>query len=82
MQIMEGDLIRTIDEQGRWFGHYHTAGNPGRQDLDDAQEIYYPPVMEAILRSGYTGFVGHEFRPKGDPVGALRNAFRVCDVGR
>jgi len=82
MQIMEGDLIRTIDEQGRWFGHYHTAGNPGRQDLDDAQEIYYPPVMEAILRSGYTGFVGHEFHPKGDPVGALRNAFRVCDVGR
>ncbi len=82
MQIMEGDLIRTIEDHGAWFGHYHTAGNPGRQDLDTAQEIYYPPVMEAIVRSGFEGFVGHEFRPKADPVEALRAAFATCDVGR
>jgi hydroxypyruvate isomerase len=81
MQIMEGDLIRTIDTYGQWFGHYHTAGNPGRQDLDLEQEIYYPPVMAAIQRSDYEGFVGHEFRPKADPVEALRAAFNLCDVG-
>jgi hydroxypyruvate isomerase len=80
MQIMEGDLIRTIDTYGEWFGHYHTAGNPGRQDLDLEQEIYYPPVMAAIQRSGYDGFVGHEFRPKADPVTALRAAYDTCHI--
>jgi hydroxypyruvate isomerase len=80
MQIMEGDLIRTIRANSAFLGHYHTAGNPGRRDLDEAQEIYYPPVMRAIAESGYELFVGHEFSPKGDPVEALRSAFRVCDV--
>lgn len=80
MQIMEGDLIRTIDDHGRWFAHYHTAGNPGRHDLDEDQEIYYPPVMQAIVRSGYEGYVGHEFGPKGDPIDALRATYAICDV--
>jgi len=79
MQIMEGDLVRSIDDCGNWFGHYHTAGNPGRKDLDQEQEIHYPAVMKAIVESGYEGYVGHEFTPKGQPLAALEEAFRVCD---
>lgn len=78
MQIMEGDLVRTIQAGFPEFGHYHTAGNPGRQDLDQSQEIYYPPVFQAIAATGYTGFVGHEFFPKGDPVLALQAAYDLC----
>lgn len=81
MQIMEGDLIRTIRESIDYIGHFHTAGNPGRNDLDDEQEINYRAVMRAIAATGYDGYVGHEFKPKGDPVAALRQAFEVCDVG-
>lgn len=80
MQIMEGDLIRTIQDHGTHFGHYHTAGNPGREDLDEAQEINYPAVMQAIARTDYDLYVGHEFRPKGDVLPALRQAFETCDV--
>jgi hydroxypyruvate isomerase len=80
MQIMEGDLIRTIQDHGEWIAHYHTAGNPGRNDLDDEQEISYPPVMRAIAATGYTGFVGHEYSPKGDPIASMRQAFETCDV--
>jgi hydroxypyruvate isomerase len=80
MQIMEGDLIRNIRDFGTYFGHYHTAGNPGRRDMDETQEIYYPAVMRAIAESGYNLFVGHEFIPKGNPIEALRAAFRTCDV--
>ena len=80
MQIMEGDLIRTIRQNIQHIGHFHTAGNPGRRDLDEEQEIYYPAVMRAIAESGYTGFVGHEFVPKGDPFEAMRKAFQICDV--
>ena len=80
MQIMEGDLVRAIRENNVWFGHYHTAGNPGRKDLGDSQEIHYPAVMTEIAETGYDGFVGHEFTPKGDPLEALRHAFRTCDV--
>jgi hydroxypyruvate isomerase len=81
MQIMEGDLIRTIGDNIAHLGHFHTAGNPGRRDLDETQEIYYPAVMRAIAQSGFDLLVGHEFSPKGDPIDALRSAFRVCDVG-
>lgn len=81
MQIMEGDIIRTIGEHHAHFLHYHTAGVPGRHDLDDAQEIAYPPIMRAIAGTGYAGYVGHEFIPKGDPVAALVAAHRLCDVG-
>ncbi len=81
MQIMEGDIIRTIREVAApWIGHVHTAGNPGRRDLDDAQELWYPPIMRTLQEIGYTGFVGQEFIPKGDPVAALRAAYRLCEV--
>lgn len=80
MQVMEGDIIRTIQQHHAWFGHYHTAGNPGRHDLDDAQELQYPAIMRTVAATGYTGFVGQEFLPKGEPVAALRHAFALCNV--
>ncbi len=80
MQIMEGDLIRTIQQHHKHFSHYHTAGNPGRHDLDDTQEIYYPPIVSAILKTGYTGFLGQEFTPKGEPVAAMKAAYDLCNV--
>ncbi len=80
MQIMEGDVIRTIREYHPYFRHYHTAGNPGRNDMDEGQELYYPAIMRAILATGYDGFVGHEFIPKGDPIAALRQAYELCNV--
>lgn len=81
MQIMEGDIIRTIQTHHGHFAHYHTAGNPGRHDLDSEQELYYPPIMSAIAATGFDGFIGQEFRPKGDIIAALRHAFTVCTVG-
>jgi hydroxypyruvate isomerase len=80
MQIMEGDIIRTIQDQNAHFGHYHTAGNPGRHEIDDSQELNYPPIMKAILNTGYEGYVAQEFIPTGDPVAALKAAFEICDV--
>ena len=80
MQIMEGDIIRNIRDNHQYIGHYHTAGNPGRNDLDDQQEIYYPPIFQAIADTGYDGFVGHEFTPKGDWKAALRQADSLCQV--
>ena len=80
MQIMEGDLIRTIQNNHQHFAHYHTAGNPGRHDLDQQQEIYYPAVARAIADTGYNGWLGHEFSPKGDAVAALKQAYEQCDV--
>jgi hydroxypyruvate isomerase len=77
MQIMECDLIRTIRAAYPWIGHYHTAGNPGRHDLDATQEIYYPAVWQAIAATGYTGYVAHEFIPTGEPLAALRAAFEL-----
>lgn len=81
MQIMEGDLIRTIKDNIQYIGHFHTAGNPGRRDMDDQQEIYYPAVMRAIAETGYDLYVGHEFVPKGDPIAAMKTAYELCDVG-
>ncbi len=80
MQIMEGDLIRTIQESIDYIGHFHTAGNPDRKDLDDEQEIYYPPVMRAIAETDYDLYIGHEFVPKGDPLAAMQAAFDTCNV--
>ena len=80
MQIMEGDLIRNITTYIHHIGHFHTAGNPGRRDLDDSQEINYRAVMQAIADTDYDGFVGHEYSPKEDEVASLRQAFAVCDV--
>ena len=76
MQIMEGDVIRTIQAVHPLIGLYHTAGNPGRNDLDDAQELNYPAIFKAIKETGYSGYIAHEFIPKGDPVAALDAVFR------
>ncbi len=81
VQIMNGDVIRRIRQYHPFIGHYHTAGNPGRGELDDKQEINYPPIMQAILETGYTGFVAQEFIPTWkDPMAALKHAIGVCDV--
>jgi hydroxypyruvate isomerase len=78
MQIMDGDLIRTIRENIQWIGHFHTAGVPGRNDLDDSQEINYRAVCRAINAAGYDLYLGHEFRPKGEVFAALVEAYRIC----
>lgn len=80
MQIMEGDIIRTIRESSKYIGHYHTGGNPGRNEIDETQEIYYPAIMKAIVDTGYKGYVAQEFIPKRDPLTSLREAVMVCDV--
>lgn len=80
MQIMEGDSIRAIQRTVGHVGHFHTAGNPGRQDLDDDQEMNYTGICRAIAASGYDLYVGHEFRPKGDALAALRHAYAVCSA--
>jgi hydroxypyruvate isomerase len=81
MQIMEGDLIATIKENIEYIAHFHTGGVPGRGEIDETQEIYYPAVMRAIAESGYQGFVGQEFVPKRpDQLGSLRQAIQICDV--
>ncbi|HPC93623.1 MAG TPA: TIM barrel protein [Sedimentisphaerales bacterium] len=79
-QIMEGDIIRTIRENKDYIGHYHTGGNPGRNEIDETQELYYPAIMRAIAETGFDGYVAHEFVPKGDPLAALTYATRICDV--
>jgi hydroxypyruvate isomerase len=81
MQIMEGDIIRTIRQNIRWIGHFHTAGNPGRNDMDDTQELNYAGICRAIADTSYPYYVGHEFVPKGDLIEALRAAFALCDQG-
>ena len=80
MQIMEGDVIRTIRDYSDYFGHYHTAGNPGRNEIDDTQELYYPAIMRAIVETGYEGLVAQEFVPLRDPMTSLREAIETCDV--
>lgn len=79
-QIMEGDIIRTIRTYKDYIGHYHTGGNPGRNEIDETQELYYPAIMRAVTDSGFKGFVAHEFVPKGDPLTGLTNAVRICDI--
>jgi hydroxypyruvate isomerase len=82
MQIMEGDVIRTINENHKYIGHYHTAGNPGRNEFEsgDQQELNYPPIMRAIAATGFKGFVAQEFIPKRDPLTSLRAAVKLCTV--
>ncbi len=81
MQIMEGDIIRTIQDNHEYFAHYHTAGVPGRNEIDDTQELYYPAIVKAILATGYTGYLGQEFMPKkADKLGSLRESVLLCDV--
>ncbi|HET6386137.1 MAG TPA: TIM barrel protein [Armatimonadota bacterium] len=80
MQIMEGDLMRTIRNNIDYIGHFHTAGNPGRHDMDHTQEINYPAVMKAITETDYNLFVGHEFVPSGDVFAAIKAAYDTCNV--
>jgi hydroxypyruvate isomerase len=81
MQIMEGDLCDTIRENHAYIGHYHTGGVPGRNEIDDTQEIHYPAVMKAIVATRYKGFVGQEFVPRrSDALASLRQAVQICDV--
>ena len=81
MQIMQGDVIRTLRKMIGHVGHIHTAGNPGRNEIDDTQELNYRGICRAIAATAYGGYVGHEFLPVGDPIEALHQAFRTCDQG-
>jgi hydroxypyruvate isomerase len=81
MQISEGDIINTIAKHHDYFGHYHTAGVPGRHEIDESQELYYPAIMKAIVATGYKGYVAQEFIPTAsDKLGALKKAVTICDV--
>jgi hydroxypyruvate isomerase len=80
MQIMEGDVIRTIQAHHAFIGHYHTGGNPGRAEIDDTQELNYRAIVRAIQATGYRGFIGQEFIPKCDPLQSLRGAIELCTV--
>jgi hydroxypyruvate isomerase len=80
MQIMEGDVIRTIQESKEYIGHYHTGGNPGRHEIDDTQELNYAAIVQGILDTGYEGFLAQEFIPARDPLESLAQGFRICDV--
>jgi hydroxypyruvate isomerase len=80
MAVMGEDVIAMIREHHFWFAHYHTAGVPGRHEIDGTQTLDYPAIMRAIQATGYTGFVGHEFLPTRDPLTSLREAVRICTV--
>lgn len=81
MQIMEGDVIRTINKYHDYFGHYHTGGNPGRHEIDETQELYYPAIMKAILETGFKGHVAQEFVPTWEnKIEALEQGITICDV--
>ncbi len=81
MQIMEGDVIATIEKYQDYIAHYHTGGVPGRNEIDDTQELYYPAIMKAIVETGYQGYVGQEFIPAADDkLASLASGVRICDV--
>lgn len=81
VQVMHGDVIRRLRDLQAWIGHYHTAGNPGRLEIDENQEINYPPIMRAILETGFDGYVAQEFIPTwDDPAKSLEHAIGICDV--
>lgn len=83
MQIMEGDVIRTIRDNIDYYGHFHTAGVPGRNEIDESQELFYPAIMEAIVEAGFKGYVAQEFIPKDrteEGLKSLEDAVRRCDI--
>jgi hydroxypyruvate isomerase len=80
MQIMEGDVISTIKENHQYIAHYHTGGVPGRAEIDTTQELNYPAICKAIIDTGYTGYLAHEFIPRREPITSLREAAALCDV--
>ena len=84
MQVNEGDVIQTIKDNHQYFGHYHTAGVPGRNEINETQELYYPAIMKAIAATGYKGYVAQEFIATGktneEKVAALKDAIMRCDI--
>jgi hydroxypyruvate isomerase len=80
MQIMEGDVIASIQENIDYIAHFHTGGVPGRNEIDDSQELNYTRICQAIVDTGYTGYLAQEFIPKKDPMTSLRQAAHICDV--
>jgi hydroxypyruvate isomerase len=80
MQIMEGDVIRTIRENIQYIGHFHTAGNPGRHEFDETQELNYPPICRAIADLGFQGYLTHEYTPTREPLETLDRMMRLCQV--
>jgi hydroxypyruvate isomerase len=81
MQIMEGDVIATIRQHHKWISHFHTGGVPGRNEIDESQELHYPAIMKGILSTGYQGYVGQEFIPKrSDQLASLRQGVTICTV--
>jgi len=80
MQIMEGDVIATIKKSAPYIAHYHTGGVPGRHEIDETQEVFYPAIIRAIAETGYKGFVAQEFIPKKDPLTSLKQGVTICDV--
>jgi hydroxypyruvate isomerase len=80
MQIMEGDVIATLKKSAPYIAHYHTGGVPGRNEIDETQELFYPAIMKAIVGTGFKGFVAQEFIPKRDPLTSLKQGVTVCDV--
>jgi hydroxypyruvate isomerase len=81
MQIDEGDVIRTIQDNNAYLGHYHTGGVPGRHEIDESQELYYPAIMKAIVATGFKGYVAQEFIPaEKDKIASLQKAVIICDV--
>ncbi|PWJ58944.1 hydroxypyruvate isomerase [Dyadobacter jejuensis] len=80
MQIMEGDVIASINQYHQYISHYHTGGVPGRNEIDDSQELNYPAIMKAIKANGFKGYVAQEFIPKRDPISSLRQGVEICDI--
>ena len=81
MQIMEGDVIRNIRTYQEYIAHYHTGGVPGRHEIDESQELYYPAIMKAIVDLGYKGYVAQEFIPVNtDKLASLEKCVKICDI--
>ena len=80
MQIMEGDIIRTIQDNFEYIGHFHTAGNPGRHEFDETQELYYPPICRTIAELGYQGYFSHEYTPTKEPLATPEKMKQICTV--
>ena len=80
MQVQEGDVIATIKEYSDCIAHYHTAGVPGRNEINDSQELYYPAIMKTIIKTSFSGYVAQEFLPKRDPLASLAESVKICDV--
>lgn len=81
MQVQEGNVTQALTTNIAYIGHVHTAGVPGRGNIDETQELYYPAILRALAKAGYRGYIAHEFLPQGEPMAALRRAYEICDIG-